>query len=309
MRFGAFVITYNRPDQLKRTIQLIIDQTRPPDLILIVDNGDTKSTSDVIQDFKQHHIIHKPLGGNLGPATAEGFGLQWFDKRGYDWIYWVDDDDPPYFSHTLERLLDIIASIDDRKDVAAVGAVGTLFDWTHGETIRLPDQALDGVVEVDNIGGNGQLILRREAVRAIGLPDHRLFIDFEDTEYCLRLRRAGYRLLVDGDLMREYRTKAGRLQLKQQRLPRLRKHPSPWRRYYSTRNYIFSMNKTFHRPDLARREAFKALGRSILYLRHGLKCGPAYSRLQFRAVLDGYLGRMGRTVMPTAKYEGNSKQT
>ena len=122
---------------------------------------------------------------------------------------------------------------------------------------------------------------------------------FEEPEYCLRIRNAGYRFLVNGDLMRLYRTKAGRLNLKRRQSPiPHHTYQSIWRQYYSTRNYIFVMNKTFQRPNLARREALKAVGRTFFSWRRGPKYGFAFTNLQLRGVLDGYLSRMGRTVMP-----------
>jgi hypothetical protein len=62
------------------------------------------------------------------------------------------------------------------------------------------------------------------------------------------------------------------------------------------------MKHTFHRPDLARREAFKALGRSLFAWIKGPKYGLEFSLLQARGVWDGYRGRLGRTVMPKPKY-------
>jgi GT2 family glycosyltransferase len=307
MKIGAFIITFNRRTVLKQTIQLILDQTRPPDLILVVDNESSPDTEHIVVGLAPEKVMYHAMAENVGPAGAAAFALPQLSEQGCDWIYWGDDDDPPKTPDTLERLLRIIDCMRHHHDVAAVAAVGTRFDWKKGETIRLPDQALGGVIEVDSVGGNNQFILRREAIQAVGLPDRRLFIDFEDTEYCLRIRKAGYRLLIDGDLMREYRAKVGHLNQKQDHLQQPQKYyDSPWRRYYSTRNYIYSMEKTFQRPDLARREALKAFGRAVLFWKLGLKHGATLSSLQLRGVLDGYLGRMGRTVMPQPKYKGNA---
>lgn len=308
MQLGAFIITFNRPHILKQTIDCLLQQSRPPDFILVVDNGQAQETVKVLRQFPAARIGHHPLGDNLGPAAAEAFGLQWLSEQGYDWLYWVDDDNPPQTPDTLERLLHLAARVEPQADVAGLAAVGQSFDWVRGEIRRLPDDRLTGPVEVDVIGGNCQFILRRAAVQVVGLPDRRLFIDFEDTEYCLRLRQAGYRLLVDGELMWTYRHKAGRLNLKPARLPLQRRHyareqyQNLWRRYYSTRNYIFVMRRTFQRPDLARREALKALGRAGLAWRRGPRYGLAYSRLQLQAILDGYRDRLGRTVLPQPKH-------
>ena len=59
-----------------------------------------------------------------------------------------------------------------------------------------------------------------------------------------------------------------------------------WRRYYVSRNYIYRMRETFDRRDLARREAMKAVGRSITSWARGPRYGARYSRLQLRGVVD-----------------------
>jgi hypothetical protein len=152
------------------------------------------------------------------------------------------------------------------------------------------------------VAGGHQFIHRTEVLNNVGLPDARLFFGFFDPEYILRIKMAGYRLLIDGDLMREYREKAGRLNLKQQRslVPRY-PYDSIWQRYYRTRNYIFMMKTTFQRPELARREALKAIFRTFTSWLRGPRYGAAFTGLQVRGVLDGYLGRMGRTVPPKVK--------
>ncbi|MCE7979656.1 MAG: glycosyltransferase [Caldilinea sp. CFX5] len=303
MRLGCFIITFNRPNILKTTIQTILSQTQPPECILVIDNGDASATAEVLREFDHTVIMHHPLGNNLGPAAAEAFGLNWFCEQGYDWVYWVDDDNPPIFPDTLKRLLAIVPRLDRIEDVGGVAAVGQLFDWKQGQVKRLSDAALQGIIDVDVVGGGSQFILRCEAVKNIALPDERLFIDFEDTEYCLRLRRAGYRLLVDGDFMHLHRESFGRLNHSAKKKLNLSKQlTSPWRQYYSTRNYIYAMQSTFGRPDLARRKAAKSVVRGLAAWVHGINYGLAFSRLQWRAVVDGYRGRLGRTVLPKPKY-------
>lgn len=240
------------------------------------------------------------MGDNLGPAGAAAYAIKWLTQEGYEWIGWGDDNDPPPFPYTFERLLKVVSESKD-ENLGGVGAVGAKWDWRKGEFKRLPDAALHGNVEVDSIGG-GYFIQRSNIIHSAGLPDARLFFGFFDPEYCLRIRRSGYRLLVDGDLMREYREKAGRLNLKMQH-NLVSRYPQTglWQRYYRTRNYIFMMRQTFQHPELARREALKALGRTFGAWTRGWEYGATFTRLQLRGILDGYRGRLGRTVTPTTQ--------
>jgi GT2 family glycosyltransferase len=297
---GAFVTTLNRPRLLGKTLALLNAQTRRPDLVLVIDNGSSLETRDVVSAFPPSWVTYHDMTDNVGPAGAAAYALDRLSQQQCEWIYWGDDDNPPGSSDTLARLLAIAES--SPADVGAVGSVGAAFDWTSGQIRRLSDDTLTGLLAVDVIGGGQQLVLRGETVKTVGLPDSRLFFGFEELEYCLRIRRAGYRLLVDGDMMRECRVRWGRLGWNPPRLtrPSYPQH-SLWRRYYSTRNYIFAMRE-FRRPDLARHEVVKAVARALLSWGRGPRFGSAFTILQLRAVLDGYLGKMGRTVAPTPKY-------
>lgn len=298
---GSFVVTYHRPEILRSTIATVLGQTRPPDVLLVVDNGGGDEAAAVVRDLGRPDVVYASPGDNLGSAGGVAYGMEWMVARGLDWAHSVDDDDPPKTPDTVERLIGLIRRQDDGR-LGAVAAVGTRWNWRTGEYDRLPDDALSGDVRVDTIGGNSQLTVRREVIEEIGPPEKAFFFGFYDPLYCLRIAQAGYRLMVDGDLMLEYRTQAGRLELRRSRSWRPRDpYHALWRRYYVTRNYIYRMNRTFDRPDLARREASKAMARSVGAWSRGPRYGARYTALSARGVLDGYRGRLGRRVEPTAK--------
>jgi GT2 family glycosyltransferase len=284
---------------LAQTLAALLAQSYPPAWIAVVDNGADAATAEVCRAWPREVVTYLPMAENLGPAGGAAAGLQAAAAAGYDWIYWGDDDDPPRTRDTLARLAALAAG--SGADVAAVGAVGAVWDWRRGAMVRLADSALHGVVEVDVIAGGSQLLVRRAVVLSAGTPNAGLFFGFEEPEYCLRLRRAGYRLLVDGELMRVYRTRAGRMNLAQARVPHLPDRHALWREYYSTRNYIYAMRAEFGRPDLALRQSVRTVGKMGLAFGRGMRYGAAYARQQARGIVDGWRGRLGRTVLPVAK--------
>ena len=295
---GAFFVTYKRPDDLRKSIESLFNQTTKPDLLVIVDNSPSADNESVIAAFQQD-IAYLPMADNTGSAGGIAIGIHWLYDRGCDWIYCGDDDNPPRSLETIERLISLLKESDD---VGAAGAVGAKWDWKKGQLVRIADQSLSGILEVDVIGGSGQMILRRETIDRIGLPAKELFFGYPDVEYCLRIRKAGLRILVDGDLMMSYRVAANRLNIVQKRLPTpRRRYESIWRNYYTSRNYIYMMNNTFHRPDLAGREILRAFVRSVFSWFRGFRYGASFTTLQSRAVFDGIFGKLGRRVPPGTK--------
>ena len=301
MKLGAFVLTYNRPAVLRKSLEAMLSQTRPPDTLVVVENGDAQRTREVVREFPVG-VELAATGHNLGSAGGTEFGYRWLYDRGFDLLYCGDDDNPPRTPDTVERLVRVLTQTG--SEVAGSGTVGVRWNWHKGELVRLPDESLHGLVDVDFIGGGHKQLMRREVIGKVGPPDGRLFFGYPDLEHCLRIRSAGYRLVIDGDLMHTYREINDRLGRNGSRsaLPR-RPFDSVWRSYYTTRNYIFMMRHTFGRPDLARREALKALGRITASLARGPRYGARFIPLQLRGVLDGYRGHMGPTVLPLAKPE------
>lgn len=299
MKLGAFVLTYRRPRELRESLHRILGQTRPPDRLLVVDNAGDGETREVAASFGEP-VIYEATGANLGSAGGTEYGTRRLLEQGYDWIYSGDDDNPPRTDDTVERLLALLEGA--APDVGGAGTVGARWDWQAGRLRRLPDEALRGPVEVDFIGGDHKLILTRRAAAEGGPPDGRLFFGYPDLEHCLRLRRAGFRLLVDGELMLQYRERVGRVGWSPGRSPVPRRPlNSLWRNYYTTRNYVHMMRVTFDRPDLARREAARTLLRALAAWWRGPRYGATYGRLALRGLVDGYRGRLGRTVEPRPK--------
>jgi GT2 family glycosyltransferase len=61
-------------------------------------------------------------------------------------------------------------------------------ETTYAERAAMPER-----VEIDVVAFEGFLV-RREVVEAVGLPDESFFIFYDDVDFALRARRAGYRI-------------------------------------------------------------------------------------------------------------------
>ena len=298
VRLGAFVITFRRPEVLRSTLKLILGQTYPPDRVLVVDNGDCSDSKEIASELG---LAYHSFPENRGPAGAAEYATRRLADEGYDWIYWGDEDNPPLFDDIFERIMR--GAVSAPSDVAGLGEVGARFDWSRGIITRPPTSELEApFIEVDYIAGNSQLILRREVVYEVGTPDGRLFFGGYEPEYGLRVRRAGYRFLVEGSLLYRAREHWGRLgAINTRHLVSPYPERLLWRRYYRTRNYIYYMQYVFGRGDLALRQVGKALVRSIFSFARGPRYAWKFLEMETRGVCDGYLQRLGRTVVPCPK--------
>jgi hypothetical protein len=213
-----------------------------------------------------------------------------------DWIVLFDDGEPPGTEELaeMEEFAGRMRAADPR--LGAVGGVGATFDWARGRVVRVPDHRLDGPVPVDYIG-SGQLPLYRvRAVREVGVFKPELFFGFEELEYGLRLRAAGWSLYVDGDRWRAGRQLLGRLEVAGR--PAVGFAATTWRDYYRLRNLIAILLGAGRRGAAVRVSLLVGLLKPLANAPRQPGRSLARLRLNWRACRDGWAGRLGRTVEP-----------
>ncbi|MEM8843357.1 MAG: glycosyltransferase family A protein, partial [Pseudomonadota bacterium] len=100
---------------MRRTLDSVISQTVPPALWVIVDDGSSDSTPDILADYSARHdwirVVPKPDRGHraVGPGVIEAFyaGLETVQLENYAYSCKLDLDldlPPRYFETLIERM-------------------------------------------------------------------------------------------------------------------------------------------------------------------------------------------------------------
>jgi glycosyltransferase involved in cell wall biosynthesis len=89
LSISVVVITLNRAESLKETLDSLIRQTRQPDEVVVVDNGSTDNTKEVVLSFKDRLNITYVYEGQRGIPYARNAGVKHTAK---DIIAFIDDD-------------------------------------------------------------------------------------------------------------------------------------------------------------------------------------------------------------------------
>lgn len=87
MTISAIITAYNSECYLAEAIQSVLRQTRPPEELIVVDDGSTDRTIEVAKSFKEVRYLRKENGG-IG--SARNFGVE--AARG-DYLAFLDSDD------------------------------------------------------------------------------------------------------------------------------------------------------------------------------------------------------------------------
>lgn len=301
-KFAAFIVTFNRPGILMDTIQKMLDQTRPPDKLLIVDNNDNDDTKNAVA-ILYPQVAHLKVGHNSGFAGGGNIGLETLAKEGYEWILWADDNDPPYTNDTFEKLLQLAHSYEG--NCGQVGVVGHKINTRTGLLRRTTNEELEKgeYLEVDTIGGGMIKIIKGESVLKGIKPSPKLFFGFEDLDHDLQQKKAGYKILVHSGLFLDLRRKWNRMSVNRPAI--LKKDEGVlWRDYYSIRNSLCVMAKNGYYTAFLT-ILFVSIGKSLLNFKHGFRYGFLVTRNTFRAIRDYGIGRWYVRYLPGGPVKPN----
>ena len=196
----ALVLTYNRIDMLEKCLKAITSQTRPCDVILVIDNCSTDATADYLASNWADKARCYSLSKNIGAAGGFSAGLRLAFQQGADHI-WVMDDDVIVEPGALEAML-VADEALERSQTPRSYLVSTVFslegEVTNVPTIerrrnkdgyeRWPEQLQHGLIPINRAAFTSILLPRRQ-LEQHGLPIRQMFIWGDDTDYTMRITK------------------------------------------------------------------------------------------------------------------------
>ena len=202
----VFIIVLSWNNQ-KHTVECLasLSQLSYPDAkIALVDNGSTDATiATVCRQFPSVHIIEN--GRNFGFAEGNNVGIRYALEHEADHILLLNNDtviSPDMVSqlvHAAEKdstIGFVCPSIRSYFD-SSKQYIGADINWKSGQGCELErsPEGLPEILDTDYAPGCA-LLVKSDVVRRIGLLDSAYFAYFEDVDWSLRCRKAGYRVVV-----------------------------------------------------------------------------------------------------------------
>jgi rhamnopyranosyl-N-acetylglucosaminyl-diphospho-decaprenol beta-1,3/1,4-galactofuranosyltransferase len=249
---AVVVVTFNRAALLTRMLAGLAALDRTPDTVIVVDNASTDHTATVLAAVDDLPLQVIRPDENLGGAGGFHAGVEAAYDQGFDRIWLMDDDVIP-----ATDCLDVLMAVDEdclmavREDLSGrlVEKAAVTFDLRNPlrlkpksamvETTYASRDRMPELVEIQVVAFEGFMV-RRRVVEAIGLPDPGYFIFYDDVDFALRARRAGWRIWAvrDAVLVRQ-------LDFDQQH------DLAGWKGYYMYRN-LFTVHLRYGENALVR---------------------------------------------------------
>lgn len=202
-RVMVIVVTHNRKSLLERCLKALMNQTIELAYIGIIDNASTDDTKSCVAEYQKlykERIICWRMEKNLGGAGGFCHGFQNAMKMsGWDWLMVMDDDAAPSPDYT-EKLLHAAEAYQGVKGYIGTEYVGDTNRIAYGgrrvienqrtlrEKIMPQENYCKPFFYVDIVTFVG-FMLHRSVIEKAGYPDDTLFIYYDDTDYCIRVRK------------------------------------------------------------------------------------------------------------------------
>lgn len=233
------VLNWNNARDTVSCLDSLAQLADPSPWVIVVDNG---SSDDSIAQIRAAHpgVTLIATGANLGYAGGNNVGVKHALAAGADYVCILNNDvvvEPGFLAPLLAALqTDQAAGIAtplilDMDNAVKAWTLGARIDRRTGSVQRLHAGAQAAELihsvpfEVDISPGSAMLVKRNVFERA-GLLDEKYFLYYEEADWCIAVRKAGYKILAVAQATVFHRVSATLGQ------------SSPVTDYYMTRNRI-----------------------------------------------------------------------
>jgi len=195
---SIIIPTYNRMELIGRSIKSVLNQTYRDFELIIVDDGSTDNTGEIVAGFNDERIRYVRHKENKGEAAARNTGVK---AARCDYIAYQDSDDE-WFPEKLAKQIELLEGTSPKLGVIYTGFWKTEnrtrtyipFSWVSRKNGDIHKELLKG-----NFIGSPVVLIKKECFSEVGLFDERLR-NLVDWEMWLRISKRYHFRCVDEPL-------------------------------------------------------------------------------------------------------------
>lgn len=207
----AVVVMYNSSDEAGECAASCLAQIGVRLSVIVVDNGSTDASGDAIRSrfATEPRLSVLPVSPNSGFSGGANAGLRKALERGSDYIWLLTDDIEidANAGYELARAMDedpraglagqYIYDQTARNQIYFGGGIVTFNGASHEHEREFDDGSLsiEPARETGFVTG-ASMFFRSDALRRTGLMDESYWLYWEDVDISLRVKEAGYQLIV-----------------------------------------------------------------------------------------------------------------
>lgn len=203
-KISLIILNWNGKEVLEPCLESIEKVDYSNYEVIVVDNGSTDDSQKMVKDnFSYVHLIENEK--NEGVPEGQNIGIKYALEHETDYIF-ILNNDLTLDKNILKALLKVI-ECDDGIGVVGpivfwadepekIQSAGGMVNWKNGLTYHLEvgetDKELPIVKEVDYFG---LVFVSSSVLKEVGLYNSKYFAYYEDTDFCTRVKKAGYKIV------------------------------------------------------------------------------------------------------------------
>jgi GT2 family glycosyltransferase len=200
---AIIIPNWNGKELLSRCLESVNQQTRKPDMIIVVDNGSVDGSVDYLQKHHQEVIVIKH-NTNIGFAGGVNSGLRLLLDKNYDWVGLLNNDavlDKNWLKRALETVntekgLGAVAGkilSADKKTVDSTGDFYTTWGLPFNRDRDLPASQATSTPGFVFGPCAGAALYNVAMFKDVGLFDEDFFAYHEDADLHFRMQLRGWK--------------------------------------------------------------------------------------------------------------------
>lgn len=204
-KVSVILPTYNRAHLIGRAIQSVLAQTYQDFELIIIDDGSTDNTEEIVKSINDERIIYILHKENKGPSAARNTGIK--ASKG-EYIAFQDSDDE-WLPEKLEKQIEAF-EIDPESgiiytDMLRIDKEGAIKYW-HSPTVSCGQIINPKTMDYQVMGlGIVSTLIKRECFNKAGYFEESFSI-LEDLEFFIRLSKHCHFHHIKNPLVKYYAT-------------------------------------------------------------------------------------------------------
>ncbi len=183
-KLTVIIPAYNCAGYIEETLASVFNQTRKPYEILVVNDGSTDNTADVVSKYPAVRLINKT---NQGPSETRNRGIQ---ESSGNWIAFLDSDDM-WHPEKIEKVEQYIAANPQTDMISTAFYIGNEESWKKITPRRLYNPRDSFFIQLyrRSFIATSSVVIKKEILMKTGGFDTELLVA-EDLDLYLRVALA-----------------------------------------------------------------------------------------------------------------------
>lgn len=204
-RVAAIVLNYNGREVTLETLSSLVALDYPAVDLVVVDNGSSDGSREAVA-AAYPQVTQLVVEVNQGISFGLNRGIRWALEQGHDYVLLLNNDIEAH----PDMLSEMVRVAEADPSLGCIGPKAYYYWqrdtlWSAGGILRFRESVTrergEGEIDrgqydrdevVDYVNGCAMLV-RRQAILDAGLWDPTYVVCVEDADFCVRVKRAGYR--------------------------------------------------------------------------------------------------------------------